>query len=85
MDTECVLIKKHLEEKYDLPFSVKFRKEYNDPVYIITPENELEELFEVRLVFRQNIRLIIEVQPQKYAAGLLSDIQRAGKKKRQYS
>lgn len=82
MNTDCVSIKKYLEEKYDLPFSVEFRKEYNDPVYIITPENDQEELFEVRLVFRQNIRLIIEVQPQKYAAGMLSDIQHAGIEKR---
>lgn len=82
MNTDCVAIKKNLEHKYDLPFSVDYRREYNDPVYIIAPENEMEELFEVRLVFRQNIRLIIEVQPQKYAAGMIKDIQHSGMEKR---
>ncbi|MCM1500795.1 MAG: HNH endonuclease [Clostridium sp.] len=83
MNADCVDIKKNLEQKYDLPFWVDYRKEYNDPVYIIAPENELEELFEVRLIFRQNIRLIIEVQPQKYAAGMLKDIQHAEVEKRE--
>ncbi|MCI6242363.1 MAG: HNH endonuclease [Agathobacter sp.] len=82
MNTDCIAIKRDLEKKYDIPFSVNYKKEYNDPIYIIVPENELEELFEVRLSFRQNIRLIIEIQPQKYAAGMIDDIQHAGMEKR---
>lgn len=82
MNVDCVSIKKHLEQEYDLPFFVDYKRENNDPVYTIAPENELEELFEVRLVFRQNIRLIIEVEPQKYAAGMIKDIQYAGMEKR---
>jgi 5-methylcytosine-specific restriction protein A len=82
MNADCVLIKNHLEQKYDLPFWVDYRKEYNDPEYIIAPENEMEELFEVRLIFRQNIRLIIEILPQKYAAGMIKELQNAGLDKR---
>ena len=82
MDISCLSIKKELELLYDMPFSVKYIKEYNDPLYIISPENELDELFDVTILYRQNIRMIIEIRPQKYAASLLNDMQHANEYKR---
>lgn len=82
MDNTCLLIKKHIEEVFDIPFVVKAGKEYNDPYYIVFPENELEELFSVKILFRQNIRMIIEIHPQKYAAEMIKDMQNADQQKR---
>jgi 5-methylcytosine-specific restriction enzyme A len=82
MDTNRLKIKKHLESIYDIPFVVQVLREYNDLLYKISPENDMNELFDVSILFRQNIRLIIEIQPQKYAAGLLEEMQNADKHKR---
>ena len=71
MNIDCIDIKKNLESKYDIPFLVNYKMEYHDLIYIIVPKNELEELFEIKITVRQNIRLIIEVEPQKYAADML--------------
>lgn len=75
MNIDCIDIKKNLESKYDIPFLVNYKMEYHDFIYIIVPKNELEELFEIKITVRQNIRLIIEVEPQKYAADMLKDLQ----------
>lgn len=82
MDSYGLTIQRYLENTYDIPFVVQTGKEYNDPYYLIFPKSELEELFSVRIMFRQNIRMIIEIHPQKYAAGMIYDIQHAEMQKR---
>lgn len=77
MDTDCLWIKTALEEKYDLPFVVKVSRKYGDPVYTISPVNELNELFEVKILIRQQIRMIIEIKPQKYAADMMDEVNKA--------
>lgn len=77
MDANCRAIKKELEAFFDVPFDVKYKTEYHDPSYYISPYNELEELFEVKVLFRQKIRMIIEIEPQKYAAAMVSEINHA--------
>jgi len=72
MDVNCRKIKSDLESFFDVPFDVKYEMEYQDPSYLIVPYNELEELFQVKVLFRQKIRIIIEIEPQKYAAGMVS-------------
>lgn len=82
MSENCVEIKKKLESTYDLPFSVKYFLEYKDPVYTISPENAGNELFEVKILHRQNIRMIIEIVPQKYAANFIDEMQCADENKK---
>lgn len=82
MDNIAQIIKKHIEVIYDIPFVVKNGQEYNDPYYLISPKNELEELFMIKLTLRQEIRMIIEIQPQKYAAEMLKDMQAANLQKK---
>ena len=74
MDEKSQSIKQDLEIFYDLPFEVSMRMEYKDPVYCITPQNYLGELFEVKIHFRQKIRMIVEIEPQKYAASMIEEI-----------
>jgi len=74
-------IKEHLEAIYDIPICVNCGSEYNDINYKIWPENDLGELFEIKMLYRQGIRLIIDICPQKYAAGMLADMQHAEKEK----
>lgn len=76
MDEKGQSIKQDLEIFYDVPFEVSMRMEYKDPVYCITPQNYLGELFEVKIHFRQKIRMIVEIEPQKYAASPLLSCRR---------
>lgn len=82
MDNVCSQIKNELETNYDIPFDVKFRQEYNDPHFILAPSNDMGELFEVNIAIRQDIRLIIEITPQKYAADMIKDMNLATEEKR---
>lgn len=81
MDNNCLNIKKELQNLYDIPFSVDVKHEYKDPVYMIIPENEMDELFEISITYRQKIRIIMEIKPQKYAANMLDEMQHASKEK----
>lgn len=79
MDKISRTIKYQLENTYDIPFHVKNGNEYRDLCYKIWPDNDLGELFEFKMLYRQGIRLIIEIYPQRYAAGMLNDMQNAQK------
>lgn len=74
-------IKEYLESTYDIPICVDCGIEYKDIRYRIWPQNDLGELFEIKMLYRQGIRLIIDICPQKYAAGMLDDMQHAEKEK----
>lgn len=74
MDEKSRIIKQNLELFYDMPFDVGIRLEHKDPVYCITPHNYLGELFEVKIYFRQRIRMIVEIEPQKYAASMIEEM-----------
>lgn len=81
MDEVGTAIKSSLEINYDIPFRIENRNKYKDRGYRLWPDNELEELFEINMLYRQGIRLIIEVNPQRYAADMLNDMQHADKYK----
>ena len=82
MFNNCQAIKSELEAFFDVPFDVRYESEYQDPVYYVSPSNELEELFEVKVHFRQKIRMIVEIEPQKYAASMLNAISSADENKK---
>lgn len=71
-------MKEILESTYDLPFHV--RKGVNE--YYIYPENDMEELFEVHVQFRSDVRLITDVKPQKHAAAMLGDMANASEEQK---
>ncbi len=75
-------LKRSLEETFDIPFDVRKSYHYQDPLYTIIPQNDLEELFCISIHVRQGIRLIIEIEPQKYGAGFVSEAGHANEEKR---
>ncbi len=82
MNENCRAIKRELETFFDVPFDVSFRPLYQDQTYIISPHNDLEELFTVKVLFRQKIRMIVEIEPQKYAASMVESLNHADAAKR---
>lgn len=75
MNRTCSRIKDSLQSLYDIPFKVLYMDEYKNPVYSIIPENDLEALFEITITVKQNVRVIIEIVPQRYAARMLTEMQ----------
>ena len=71
-------MKKELEQAYDIPFEVR----ENDDGFIVWPSNEMEEFFTVRISFRSEVRVIIEINPQDHAADMLRDMAKASDEKK---
>lgn len=70
---------KHLlEESFDIPFVVRSASKE----FWIMPKNEMEELFEIHISLRSGVRLIIEAYPQRHAADMLHDMEKASAEKR---
>lgn len=83
MHNNSVKIKSQLEQLYDIPFSVKMNQEHGEESYVISPRNDLKELFEVTISFRQRVRMVIEIKPQRYSANMLQEMCNASKEKQQ--
>lgn len=77
------IIKEYLESTYDIPFDVNRTDNYMDSWYDIKPKNSDKELFNVNVKFKNNIRIIIEVTPEKYAAFSIQDMSNASAEKKQ--
>ena len=82
MKKNCEYIKNILEETFDIPFDVQGGMNFDEPWFKVIPENEMEELFEVKVSFRQKIRIIVEIVPQKYAKNMINDMHSADVRKR---
>lgn len=79
-------IRYYLEKIYDVPFDVSERNDLGDQCYIIKPHNDENELFSITVRFKNRIRLIIEVVPEKYAAFSIKDMAASTiEKKRMFS
>lgn len=70
-----------LEGTFDIPFGESSGSR-PDRWREITPVNNLEEFFTVRLTWRGAVRLIAEFLPQRYSANFIRSMGRAGLEKR---
>lgn len=69
-------IRQKFEREFDIPFKVEKQYEFNEPSYVIFPDNDEQEFFEIHVSFRNRLRLIMEVIPQKYGADFVRAIGR---------
>lgn len=78
MDNDSALrIKSYLEFAYDIPFDVDQTFHFNDVWFKVKPKNSNKELFVVDVKLKNDIRLVIEVIPEKYAALSIQDMANA--------
>ena len=56
-----------LEVTYDIPFEVNSGIKDNEPWFEIVPARSHEALFSLLLSYRNGIRLIMKMQPQRYS------------------
>lgn len=74
MYTNSVKIKSQLEQFYDIPFSVEIKQEQGESQCIISPQNDMKELFDIIISYRQRVRMVIEIVPQSYSANMLYEM-----------
>ena len=67
MNADGIEIKKNLEETFDIPFNVRKTFEGGEPCFILEPEDMGKELFEIRVSFRNQVRLIMDMVLHKYS------------------
>lgn len=72
-------IKRYLEAFYDIPFDVEGTMHYKDAWFDIKPQNSARELFDIDLRFKNQLRMVIEVTPEKYAAFSIQDMASASR------
>ena len=75
-------IKRYLEAFYDIPFDVEGTMHYKDAWFDIKPQNSARELFDIDLRFKNQLRMVIEVTPEKYAAFSIQDMASASIEKK---
>src|SRR5574344_1937935 len=70
-----------LQETFDVPFD-EDRGMSPYPWLLVAPHSDRDNLFAVRIVLRNSVRLIIDFEPQKFAAKFLKNLGRTGEAKR---
>ena len=75
-------IRQCLESAYDIPFIVERQQYFNDSIYKVRPKHNNNELFDVSIRIKDQLRIIIEVLPQKYAAFSIIDMSDASDEKK---
>lgn len=75
-------IKKSLESIFDVPITVKKGYLHGNPSLIVYPRNDDEGLFEVGVYFKENLRIVLEVTPQRFALASLEEISNSSKEQR---
>jgi 5-methylcytosine-specific restriction enzyme A len=75
-------IKTELEKAYSIPFVVKSYVNKNEPVYSIGPQNSDQEYFTISVSFHNQLRLILELQPEKYASNFIESLSNASVEKK---
>lgn len=85
-NNEVQRIKSYLEKLYDIPFDVNHTGNYSDSIFGVKPHNSHKELFNIEVRFKNQLRMIIDVTPEKYAAFSIKDMSVASmEKKRLFS
>ena len=69
-------IRRNLEMEFDIPFVVQSTFDNGEPAFIISPKNSNKELFAIRVCFRNQIRIYMDVVPQKYSAEFIRSMSR---------
>lgn len=79
-------IKSYLEKLYDIPFEVDQSSHFSDSWFDVKPQNVERELFSVDVKFKNQLRMVIEVTPEKYSAFSIADMAAASlQKKRMFA
>lgn len=81
MNELCVKLKTQLELAYSMPFDVSMSMVDGEEQYVCCPHNEGEIFFTVTVYVHNQIRLVVDIIPQRNASGILNEISTADESK----
>lgn len=71
MNDWCKKLKSKLEKTFSMPFDVSMSEVDGEELYVCCPHNAEEQYFVVKAYIHDQIRLVVEANPQKNAGSLL--------------
>lgn len=79
---DLVKLQEYLQEYFSLPFVVRKQQFGGNECFFVSPSNEGETLFEVKTFIQNEIRIVLEIRPQKHAKAMLESISKANDEKK---
>lgn len=78
----CIKLKNRLEKTFSMPFEVSLSVVDGEEQYTCCPSNSEEVFFAVKAYIHDQIRLVVEIAPQKNAGAILNDMAHADNSQR---
>lgn len=75
-------IKSILENEFDIPFIVKIDYRQQEPNFMVVPAVSHDHLFTLNVCFKNQIRMEMQLEPQKYAAEMVREMGSSDPKKK---
>ena len=73
----CIMLKKIMEQYFSMPFDVSLSVVDGEKQYTCSPSNNEDIFFTVKAYIHDQIRLVVEIAPQKNAGAILNDISKS--------
>ena len=77
MSINCKSLKEYIENAFSMPFVVNCTMTDGESRYSCHPDNEGEVLFNSTVYIHNNVRVIVEIEPQRHGGELLYEMSRA--------
>lgn len=77
MNISCNSLKEYLETTFSMPFVVKQTMKDGEIRYTCHPDNEGEVFFDSTVYIHNNVRVVVEIIPQRHGGELLYEISKA--------
>lgn len=77
MSINCKSLKEYIENAFSMPFVVNCTMTDGESHYSCHPDNEGEVLFNSTVYIHNNVRVIVEIEPQRHGGELLYEMSRA--------
>ena len=78
----CIKLKNKLEKSFSMPFEVSLSVVDGEEQYTCYPTNSEDIFFAVKAYIHDQIRLVVEIAPQKNAGAILNDMAHADNSRR---
>ena len=77
MNINCNSLKEYIETTFSMPFVVKQAMKDGESRYTCHPDNEGEIFFDSTVYIHNNVRVVVEIIPQRHGGELLYEISKA--------
>lgn len=82
MNINCNSLKEYIETTFSMPFVVKQTMKDGESRYTCHPDNEGEIFFDSTVYIHNNVRIVVEIHPQRHGGELLYEMSNASKEQK---